>query len=320
MSENVIYTIGIGNSKDQLTQQAKYIISKVDVLAGHYGFIEMVKEYINPEAEIIDDRESRKKSNTFEFYQQNRVSAVVSEVLKGKTVAVLSGGDSGVWGMAGVFLEAQKVFKNKFKVKVIPGVPSFVTIASKLGAPLQNGFSLISVCDEDTPFNIIEKRLEGVGFGGGVIVLYKLILENLKYPQYYPKDRYPDLFPPKEKTFYRLKRTYDILSKYIPEERVMAIVTDVNDQTSNYSKVTDMLGSKNSKENILITNFGNFLNHVNEYRFFTSIIIGDENTKFYNDVIYTPQWNYKWSYDERMLDDIKDLDYLKEYSDFFNIK
>lgn len=313
----IVYTIGIGNSPRHITAQAKEILSTVDIVAGHYGFIEMAREYINPNAKIIDDREARNRSRTFEFYQQNRISAVVAEALKGQSVAVLSGGDTGIWGMAGVFLEARKVYDNEFEVEVIPGIPTMVTIAAKLGAPLQNGFTVISIGDEDTPFAVIEQRLKGAALGGGVIVLYKLILENLNYPRYYPEEKYPELFPPKEKMIYRWQRTYDILKEHIPPERPMAIVTDACDQTSNYSTATQMLGSDDRKESIVIAPFEDFLALTNTFRFFTTVIIGEAITKRYGDTLITPQWNYKWEYDKEMMKDIVGLPYLKEQKEFF---
>ncbi len=313
----IVYTIGIGSSKKQITIQVKDILATVDVVAGHYGFIEMAKEYINPNAKVIDDREARSRSNTFEFYQQNRISAVINEALKGQSVAVLSGGDTGIWGMAGVFLEAQKVYDHEFTVEVIPGIPTMISIAAKLGAPLQNGFTLISIGDEDTPFAVIEQRLKGAALGGGVIVLYKLILENLNYPQYYPEDKYPELFPPKEKIMYRWQRTFEILSEHIVPDTPMAVVTDAHDQTSNYSTTTEMLGSDDGKEKIVITSFKDFIALSNTFRFFTTVFIGETITKRFGDILITPQWNYKWTYTKDMMKDITGLPYLKEQKEFF---
>ncbi len=319
MSHPVIYTIGIGNSPEHITNQAKEILAGIDVVAGHFGFIEMAKKYINPKAMIIDDRPARNRAVTFEDYQKDRVSMVVTQALKKKSVAVLSGGDSGLWGMAGVFIEAKEIFGQQFEVKVIPGISSITSIAAKLGAPLQNGFSIISVGDEDVPFNVIEKKLKGAAYGGGVIVLYKLILENLAYPNFYPKEKYPELYPPEEKTKYRLQRTYDILSEFIPDDRVMIIVTDAFDQTSVYSKRIDLLGNENGKESVEVTNFGEFLNKADNYRFFTMVIIGDATTRVIDEkMVLSPQWNYKWTYSTEMLDQVKDLKYLKRQDVFFN--
>lgn len=316
-NNKIIYVIGIGNSVRHITAEAKELLKTVDVVAGHFGFIEIVKEFIPDSTMVIDDSAARNRATRFIDYQQDRVSAVVNEVLKGRTVAVLSGGDSGIWGMAGVFLEAQKVFNSSFEVKVVPGIPTMSSIAARLGAPLLNGFSLIAVADEDMPFKDIEKRLKGAAMGGGVIVLFKLILENCKYPQYYPKEEYPELYPPVEMTRYRLQRTFELLAEYISFDRPMAIVTDVHDQTSNYSKTTELLGSDDGKEEIILTTFGQFMNYSDHYRFFTSIIIGDENTVLFDNVMYTPQWHDRWEYKEEMVERVKELPYLKSQETFF---
>lgn len=300
--------------------QARDILGQVDVVAGHYGFIEMAQEYINPRAKIIDDREGRKRVQTFEGYQHARISMVVTEALKGQSVAVLSGGDTGIWGMAGVFLEAQQVLNRAFEVRVIPGIPTMVSIAAKLGAPLQNGFSLISIGDEDTPFAVIEQRLKGAAMGGGTIVLYKLIFENLNYPQYYPQEKYPELFPPQEKMLYRWQRTNEILSEHIVPDTPMAVVTDAHDQTANYSSVTKMLGSEDGQEKLVITPFKDFLSLTSTFRFFTTVIIGETITKQYCDILITPQWNYKWSFQQEMMRDITQLPYLKTQQEFFTKK
>lgn len=312
MNKSIIYVIGIGNSSKHLTIEAKSILSNIKILAGHIGFIEMVKNYISPDAYFIDDTNARNKAASFVEYQHDRISAVVNEALKGNDIAVLSGGDSGIWGMAGVFLEAMKVYDSKFIVKIIPGIPTMTSIAAKLGAPLLNGFSLIAIADEDTPFDIIKRKLKGAAFGGGVIVLFKLILENIAYPQYYPKDKYPELYPPDVKTKERLNIVFDILKEYIPLDRPMAVVTDAFNQTSNYSNKSSMIGSDSGDEEIIITTFGDFINLTNSFRFFTSIIIGDENTIAFDNLLYTPQWHYKWEYKKEMLENISDIKYLKK--------
>lgn len=316
-NNKIIYVVGIGNSMRHLTSETKELLRKVDIVAGHYGFIEMIKDFIPEGTMIIDDSAARNRAVSFIDYQQDRVSSVVNEVLKGKVVAVLSGGDSGIWGMAGVFLEAQKEFDSSFDVKIVPGIPTMSAIAARLGAPLLNGFSLVAVADEDMPFNDIEQRLKGAAIGGGVIVLFKLILENSKYPQYYPKEEYPELYPPIEKTKYRLQRTYDLLKEYIDGDRPMAIVTDVYDQTSNYSKTTDFLGSDDGKEEVILTTFDQFMNYSDRFRFFTSIIIGDKNTVQFNKVMYTPQWHDRWEYKKEMVNRVKELAYLKNQEVFF---
>ncbi|MBD3167601.1 hypothetical protein GF324_13455, partial [bacterium] len=312
-----IYAVGIGSSESQLTPRAREILGTVDVVAGHYGFIEMVRGHINPQARVIDDRPARARSEDFSRYQHNRVSAIVAEALKGQSVAVVSGGDAGIWGMAGVLLEAREVYENAFRVEVVPGIPSFVTVAARLGAPLQNGFTVVSIGDEDTPFAVIEQRLRGAALGGGALVLYKLILENMAYPEFYPPDQHPELSTPAKTTRFRLQRTFDILREHIPPERPMAIVTDVCDQTARFSTTMKMLGADDRHESIVFAPFGEFLKRSDSFRFFTTVIIGDATTRRHGDALITSQWNYTWKYSRDLMNDIADLPYLKEQKEFF---
>mgnify|MGYP006281225467 CR=1 FL=1 len=316
-TKGIIYPIGIGHSKKHITAEARELLATVDVVAGHYGFIEMTREHLNPVARIIDDREARNRATTFEDYQQNRVAACAAQALQGLSVAVLSGGDTGIWGQAGVLLEAGQAHDWAFDVQVVPGIPSMVAIGARLGAPLMNGFSVITVGDEDVPFEVIEKRLRGAALGGGTIVLYKLILENCAYPHFYPKEKYADLYPPEEKTRFRQRRTFEILSEHIPLDRPMAVVTDVHDQTSNYSSTTSMLGGDDGREQIVVTTFGRFLECAPDFRFFTTVVLGEAITKRCGDALVAPQWNYHWQYRPDMIDEVRAIPCVKTQNEFF---
>lgn len=312
-----IYALSIGHYDEQITIEVQKILGAVDVIAGHQGFIEIAKPFLKPSVEVIDDRVTRFSVDNFELAQQNRVAAVVSQALLGKQVAILSGGDTGIWGEAGFFIEAQQVHEDAFDVEVIPGVSGMVAAAARVGAPLMNGFALLSLGDEDTPFSVIKRRLRGASIGGFVIVLYKLILESANCPEFYPEEKYPELYPPMVRTKERLEKTYEILSEHIAPSTPMAIITDVYDQSSNYSEKIPFLGSDDGKEEIIVTTFDQFLNYSDRYRFLTTVIIGEEMTKIWKNKIYTPQWNYHWSYRTDMLDDIAQLQYLKTSDQFF---
>ena len=316
-TKGIIYPVGIGHSRKHITAEAREVLATVDVVAGHYGFIEMAREYINPKAQILDAREVRTRAASFEECQKNRVAACAVQALAGKSVAVLSGGDAGIWGQAAVLLQAGQAHDWAFDVKVVPGIPSMVAVAARLGAPLMNGFTVISVGDEDTPFDVTEQRLRGAAMGGGTVVLYKLILENTACPQLYPKDEYPELYPPMEKTWFRLERTFDILQEYVPLDRPMAVVTDVHEQTSRYSVSPELLGSDTGKESIVISTLADFMKQAKAFRFFTTVILGEEMTRQYGDLLVSPQANYRWEYDPAMIAEIHTMPCLKTQNQFF---
>jgi len=317
VSRGKIVAVSIGHTRSQITPEAQAALRTVQVVAGHPGFIEIAAPYLDPAVAYIDDRVTRAGADSPEAAKQNRVAAVVAQALLGKSVAILSGGDTGIWGYAGFFIEAQQVHDGAFDVEVIPGVAGMVAAAARVGAPLMNGFALIALGDEDTPFEIVERRLRGAAQGGFAIILYKLILEAAGSPGAYPPDRYPELHPPLERTRERLERAYAILAEHIAPATPLVIITDVYDQSSNYSGRSPLLGSDTGREEIILTTFDRFLEHRDYYRFLTTVIIGEEMTRVWRDKVYTAPWNRRWAYDGQMLQRVAGLEYLVQAEQFF---
>lgn len=95
----------------------------------------------------------------------------------GRTTAIVSSGDAGIYAMAGLVLEILTSDKteltlNDINVEVIPGVPAFVSAASLLGAPLMHDFASISLSDILTPWEVIEERVRAAAQADFVIALY----------------------------------------------------------------------------------------------------------------------------------------------------
>jgi precorrin-3B C17-methyltransferase len=94
------------------------------------------------------------------------------ELARTHAVAIVSGGDAGVYGMASIVLEVLEHSAIVIKVEIIPGVTAANAAASRVGSPLSGDFAVISLSDLLTPLEIIEKRLDAV-FGIGIpVVLY----------------------------------------------------------------------------------------------------------------------------------------------------
>lgn len=104
-------------------------------------------------------------------HEVERCEKAISLAREGKTVAVVSSGDSGIYGMAGLIFELLAGDKS-VEVEVIPGVPAFVAAASLLGAPLMHDFASISLSDLLTDWELIETRLEAAAKADFVIALY----------------------------------------------------------------------------------------------------------------------------------------------------
>lgn len=88
----------------------------------------------------------------------------------GETVVVVSSGDPGIYGMAGLILELNQ--KEPVDVDIIPGVSAANAAASLLGAPLSHDFAVISLSDLLTPWEVIEKRIKCAAEGDFVIAIY----------------------------------------------------------------------------------------------------------------------------------------------------
>ncbi len=104
----------------------------------------------------------------------DRCKKALEIAAKGETVSIISSGDAGVYGMAGLVMElALKTpdFKD-IKIEVVPGITAVSAAAAIVGAPLTHDFAVISLSDLMTPWEVIAKRLRCAAEGDFVIALY----------------------------------------------------------------------------------------------------------------------------------------------------
>ncbi len=159
----MIYVIGIGpGQKEYMTIEALEAIKKSDVIVGYKTYIKLIEK-------IISDKEIVQNGMRKEI---DRCKMAVEIAKEGKDVAVVSSGDSGIYGMAGLILELLVKEKEKIDVKVVPGVTASIAAASVLGAPIMHDFCHISLSDLLTPWEVIEKRLKLAAEADFVICLY----------------------------------------------------------------------------------------------------------------------------------------------------
>lgn len=152
--------VGIGPGDiNCLTPEALYEINTADVVVGYKTYMKLVTE-------LLVDKEVISNGMTLEV---ERAKQAVELAASGKKVVVISSGDPGVYGMAGLVLE---MAEGKVPVNVIPGVTAATAAAASLGAPLMHDFAVISLSDLLTPWKTIVNRLEAAALGDFVIVLY----------------------------------------------------------------------------------------------------------------------------------------------------
>ena len=106
--------------------------------------------------------------------EEERCSKAIKLAEEGIKVALISSGESGFYGMAGLLLELLQKIKKEYRpyFEVHPGISSVQLAAALSGAPLTNDFCAISLSDKLTPWSLIEKRIEGALLGDFVIALF----------------------------------------------------------------------------------------------------------------------------------------------------
>ncbi|MEG0250440.1 MAG: precorrin-3B C(17)-methyltransferase [Peptostreptococcus sp.] len=159
----MIYVVGTGpGSEKYMTQEALEAIKECDTIVGYKTYIKLIRHLLVDKI-VIENGMRQEKERCLEALDLSS---------KGKKVALISGGDSGVYGMAGLILELNSKRTIKEEVKIVQGVTSSISAASVLGAPLMHDFCQISLSDLMTPWSIIEKRIKLASDADFVICIY----------------------------------------------------------------------------------------------------------------------------------------------------
>lgn len=153
-----LYVIGIGpGGIEHMSIKAMETIKKCDIIVGYNKYIDMIKEII----------EGKEVYQTGMLKERERCEKAL-ELSKNNNVALVSTGDSGIYGMAGLILE----LKKDENVEVIPGITASSAAASILGAPLMHDNCNISLSDLMTSYDKIKARVRLAAEGDFIISLY----------------------------------------------------------------------------------------------------------------------------------------------------
>ncbi len=162
-----IYLIGIGpGNLNQITPAAKTAITQADAIIGYGLYIDLILPLLRP-GQIVEALPLTQ--------EKQRAQRAITLAQWGLTVGVVSSGDCGIYGMAGLVLEQlteQGWHGNTPIVEVFPGITAMQAAAAKVGAPLMHDFCAISLSDLLTPWQIIEKRLIAAATADFVTALY----------------------------------------------------------------------------------------------------------------------------------------------------
>jgi len=132
------------------------------VIAGYHRYVALI-------ADLTADKEIVATGMTREV---ERCRLALEKAAAGKTVSLVSSGDPGIYGMAGLVLEIAAAEGFAVPIEVVPGVSAAQALAARLGAPLMCDFAVLSLSDLLIPWETIRRRLEAVAAADLVCALY----------------------------------------------------------------------------------------------------------------------------------------------------
>jgi precorrin-3B C17-methyltransferase len=148
---------------------ARRALDNSNLVVGYRTYVDLIRPLLG-EQEVVA---------TGMRQELDRAEVALNRALAGETVSLISSGDAGIYGMAGLVLEICRARgislspkPEGLQITFIPGVPAFAAAGSLLGAPLMHDFAAISLSDLLTPWDIIEKRLRLAAKADFVINLY----------------------------------------------------------------------------------------------------------------------------------------------------
>ena len=167
-----LYVVGTGpGDLNRMTLEAREALEAAQVVVGYKSYLELVAPLLVGK-EVI---------STGMMKEVERCREALRIASSGKVTALVSGGDAGIYGMAGLVLELVEAGRvgeeaagegSGVEVIVIPGVSAVQAAAARLGAPLMHDFAVISLSDLMTPWEVIVRRLEAAAAADFVVALY----------------------------------------------------------------------------------------------------------------------------------------------------
>lgn len=155
--------LGPGNA-GQLTAEALAAVDAADVIFGYGPYLDRIPARPGQTRAASDNRQ-----------ELQRAAQALESAAAGANVAVVSGGDPGVFAMAAAVCEAIEKGPASWRdleMIVLPGISAMLAVSARVGAPLGHDFCAISLSDNLKPWSVIEQRLEAAAGAGFVIAIY----------------------------------------------------------------------------------------------------------------------------------------------------
>lgn len=257
-SKGILYVVGIGpGAEAHATPAALKAIAESQLVVGYTTYIKLVRH-------LLEGKEIVKTGMTEEI---GRARAAIERARDGATVSLISSGDAGVYGMAGLVFQVLKEMGWKRgdspELRLIPGMTALNSCASLVGAPLVHDFCSISLSDLLTPWLVIARRIEAAASADFVIGLYN---------------------PASGRRTRQIVDAQTIIRRYRDASTPVALVK---------SAYRDM-------EQVVLTDLANFLDY--EIGMLTTVLVGSSNTFMFEGYMVTPRgYTNKYSFDGAVL-------------------
>jgi cobalt-precorrin 5A hydrolase/precorrin-3B C17-methyltransferase len=240
-----LWLVGTGpGALEQITPAAQQAIAQADGVIGYSLYIDLIQPLLRP-GQIVESLPITQ--------ERQRAERAIALAEWGLTIAVISSGDCGIYGMAGLVLEQLQEIGWDGKtpaVQVFPGITALQAAASRVGAPLMHDFCAISLSDLLTPWERIEMRLTAAAQADFVVTLYN---------------------PKSQTRTEQIAIAQRIFLQYRAPNTPVALVR----------------AAYRSDEQITLTNLAEFLNFPIDM--LTTVLIGNQSTRTHADWMITPR-------------------------------
>ncbi len=214
--------IGPGNALDR-TIRAEKTIRGSEVVAGYDRYLGFI-------ADLLQDKEVISSGMTRE---RERCAKAIQAALQGRQVSLVSSGDAGIYGMAGLALEMIRELDVDLEIEIIPGVSAAQAGAAALGAPLMLDFACVSLSDLLVSWQEIERRIKALAEADMVTVLYN---------------------PQSKKRVRQIQRTREIFLDHRPGSTLVGLVRNASlqDQVLTLTDLEHMLDKDMDMRTVVI--------------------------------------------------------------------
>ncbi len=223
-----------------MTPAAGEALTAAEVIVGYQTYLDLIPEFLAGK-EVLASQMMK---------EVDRCRKALDLAAQGRIVALVSGGDPGIYAMAGLVFEMAREQNVCVDIEVIAGIAALNACAARLGAPLMHDFAAISLSDLLTPWEKIEKRLEAAASADFVVVIYN---------------------PKSKKRAEHIVKAREILLAHRAPETPVGIVT----------------AATRENERIVLTTLGKMLE--NEIDMQTTIIVGNSVTFAWQGFMVTPR-------------------------------